>query len=92
VDHRLANIENVHATLGEHTGNGCGKTWAILAGDVNQDNLAQGAPRSWKKTAFYLLSVTIGHSERFADHGSLAILRSNFTDKRAELSEPAHAS
>jgi uncharacterized membrane protein affecting hemolysin expression len=36
--------------------------------------------------------VTIGHRERFAGLGPVAILRVNFTDKRAELSEPAHAS
>ena len=34
----------------------------------------------------------LGHSERFAGLGPVAILRLNFTDKRAELSEPAHAS
>jgi uncharacterized membrane protein affecting hemolysin expression len=38
-------------------------------------------PRKWKKTAFYPHSVTIGHSERFAGLGAIAILRSNSTDK-----------
>ncbi|BFT60915.1 hypothetical protein PMm318_A16740 [Pseudomonas moorei] len=42
-------------------------------------------PRKWKKTAFYPLSVTIGHRERFAGLDPVAILRVNFTDKRAEL-------
>lgn len=38
-------------------------------------------PRRWKKTAFYPLSVTIGHRQCFAGHGAVAILRVNFTDK-----------
>jgi hypothetical protein len=77
--------------LGQYAGNGRSETRTIFAGDVYQDNFAQGAPPQWKKTAFYSLSVTAGHSERFAATGSLAILRPNFS-KRAVLSEPAHAS
>jgi hypothetical protein len=90
VNHCLTNIENVHATLGKHPGDGCGETGTVLTCDVNQDNFAQGAPPQWKKTAFYPLSVTIGHRQRFAATGSLAILRGNFS-KRAVLCEPAHA-
>jgi uncharacterized membrane protein affecting hemolysin expression len=81
VDHGLADVENGHATLGQNTGNGCGKTRTVNTGDVNQDNFAQSAPPSWKKTAFYPLSVTIGHSQRFAGLGPVAILRVNFTDQ-----------
>lgn len=92
VDHRLTDVENVHTTLGQNAGNGRSQTGTIFAGDVYQDNFAQGAPPRWKKSAFYPLSVTIGHSQRFAGLGPVAILRVNFTDKRAELSEPAHAS
>lgn len=92
VDHRLANVENVHTTLGQNAGNGGGETRAIFTGDVNQDNFAQGAPPGWKKTAFYPLSVTIGHSQRFAGSRAVAILRVNFTDQEPSASEPAHAS
>jgi hypothetical protein len=92
VDHGLADVENGHATLGQNTGNGCGKTRTVNTGDVNQDNFAQSAPPSWKKTAFYPLSVTIGHSQRFAGLGPVAILRVNFTDQEPSASEPAHAS
>ena len=92
VDHSLADVENVHTTLGQNTGNGGGKTWAVLPSDVNQDNFAQGAPPGWKKTAFYPLSVTIGHSQRFAGPRPVAILRVNFTDQEPSASEPAHAS
>jgi hypothetical protein len=90
VDHRLTNVQNVHATLGKDTGDGRSQTRTVKAGDVYQDDFAQGAPPQWKKTAFYSLSVTTGHSERFATPGSLAILRGNFS-KRAVLCEPAHA-
>ena len=92
VDHRLADVENVHTTLGEDTGNGCGETRSVKTCDVDQDNFAQSAPPGWKKTAFYPLSVTIGHSQRFAGHGPVAILRVNFTDQEPSASEPAHAS
>ena len=90
--HRQADVENVHTTLGQDAGNGCGETRSVFTRDVDQDNFAQSAPPGWKKTAFYPLSVTIGHRERFAGLGPVAILRVNFTDKRAELSEPAYAS
>ena len=68
------------------------QTRAIFTGDVYQDNFAQGAPPGWKKTAFYPLSVTIGHSQRFDALGPVAILRVNFTDQEPSASEPAHAS
>ena len=80
MDHRLADVENVHTTLGQNPGNGGGQTWPVFPRDVNQDNFAQSAPPGWKKTAFYPLSVTIGHSQRFAGLGPVAILRVNFTD------------
>ncbi|MNC54525.1 hypothetical protein D3C75_1040110 [compost metagenome] len=92
MDNRLADVENVHTTLGQNAGDGRGETRTIFTCDVNQDDFAQGAPHLWKKSAFYPHSVTIGHSQRFAGSGVLAILRSNFTDKRAALCEPAHAS
>jgi hypothetical protein len=78
MDHGLTNIQNIDATVGQHTRNGSRETRAVFTGDVYQDNFAQGAPPQWKKTAFYSLSVTTGHSERFAATGSLAILRPNF--------------
>jgi len=49
VDHRLADVENVHTTLGQNTGNGGGQTWPVFPRDVNQDNFAQSAPPGWKK-------------------------------------------
>src|SRR5471030_385838 len=90
VDHRLTNVENVHAALCQDAGDSRSETRTVLTGDVYQDNFAQGAPPQWKKTAFYSLSVTAGHRERFAATGSLAILRGNFSE-RAVLCEPAHA-
>ncbi len=48
VDHRLTNIENVHATLGEDAGDGRSETGTVDTSDVNQDDFAQGAPRSGK--------------------------------------------
>ena len=92
VDHCLADVENVHTTLGQDAGNGCGETRSVFTRDVDQDNFAQSAPPGWKKTAFYPLSVTIGHSQRFAGQGPVAILRVNFTDQEPSASEPAHAS
>jgi len=91
MNHRLTDVENVHAAFGQHTGDGRSEAGTVCTGDVYQDDFAQGAPPQLKKTAFYALSVTAGHSQRFAATGSLAILRPNFT-KRAVLSEPAHAS
>ncbi|MFJ3680143.1 hypothetical protein [Pseudomonas sp. NPDC090208] len=91
MDHGLTNIQNIGAALSQNAGDGRCQTRTVFAGNVYQDNFAQGAPPLWKKTAFYALSVTAGHSERFAASGSLAILRGNFS-KRAVLSEPAHAS
>ncbi|GEM_PF-7119575 len=87
----MTNIQDIHATLSQNASNGRGKTRTVKTCDVYQDNFAQAAPPQWKKTAFYSLSVTAGHSERFAASRSLAILRPNFS-KRAVLSEPAHAS
>ncbi|WP_369683768.1 hypothetical protein [Pseudomonas costantinii] len=84
MNHRLTDVENVHTTLGQNTSNGCGKTRAVNTSDVYQDNFAQSAPPGWKKIAFYPLSVTTGHSQRFAGSRPVAILRVNFTDKRAE--------
>lgn len=92
VDYRLADVENAHTTLGQDTGNGCCETRSVKTCDVYQDNFAQSAPPGWKKTAFYPLSVTIGHSQRFAGSRPVAILRVNFTDQEPSASEPAHAS
>ncbi|MNC38322.1 hypothetical protein D3C75_869190 [compost metagenome] len=44
VDHRLADVENIHPTLGEHPGDGCGQARAVFPGDVDQDDFAHGAP------------------------------------------------
>ena len=44
VDYRLADIEDVHPALSQHAGDGCGKSGAILAGDIDQDDFAQDAP------------------------------------------------
>ncbi|RMN53866.1 hypothetical protein ALQ58_05440 [Pseudomonas syringae pv. apii] len=52
VDHRLTDVENVHATLSQDAGDSRSETWTVDTGDVNQDNFAQGAPPQWKKTAF----------------------------------------
>ncbi|KIH85665.1 hypothetical protein UCMB321_0641 [Pseudomonas batumici] len=82
----------MHSSLCQHASNGCGQTRTVLSTDADQDDFAQSAPPLVKKNAFYPLSLTIGHSQRFAGLGPLAILRVNFTDKRAALSEPAHAS
>jgi hypothetical protein len=90
MNHCLTNIENVHATLGEYTSDGRSETGTVRTGDVNQDDFAQGAPPQWKKTAFYPLSMTVGHRERFAANRSAVILRGNFTE-RAVLCEPAYA-
>ncbi|KPB91640.1 Unknown protein sequence [Pseudomonas syringae pv. maculicola] len=52
MDHRLTDVENVHATLSQDAGDSRSETWTVDTGDVNQDNFAQGAPPQWKKTAF----------------------------------------
>ncbi|GFM80980.1 hypothetical protein PSCICN_16720 [Pseudomonas cichorii] len=52
MDHRLTNIEDVHAPLGKNASNGRSETRTVDTSDVNQDDFAQGAPQQWKKTAF----------------------------------------
>ncbi|RMO16054.1 hypothetical protein ALQ47_05300 [Pseudomonas cichorii] len=52
VDHRLTDIEDVHATLGKNAGDSRSETRTVDTSDVNQDDFAQGAPQQWKKTAF----------------------------------------
>jgi hypothetical protein len=76
----LTNVENVHTIAGQYAGNGRSETRTVLTRDVYQDDFAQGTPPFAKKTAFYLLSVTIGHRQGFAAPGLLVILRSNLTD------------
>ncbi len=60
MDNRLTDVENVHTTLRQYAGNGCGETRTVSTCDVNQDDFAQSAPPLVKKVAFYPLSVTIG--------------------------------
>lgn len=43
VDHGLADVENVHPILRQHAGDGGGQARTVLAGDVDQDDIAQGA-------------------------------------------------
>ncbi|MNO91331.1 hypothetical protein D3C76_828720 [compost metagenome] len=64
VDHRLADVEDVHATLGQHAGDGRGETGAVFPGDVDQDDFTQGAASAMEKVA---------HSTRF--RGARLILR-----------------
>jgi hypothetical protein len=52
VNHRLTNIKNVHAALGEYPSDGRGETRTVFTGNVYQDDFVQGAPPQWKKTAF----------------------------------------
>jgi hypothetical protein len=49
VDHRLTNVENVHTTLGQNTGNGRSQTRTVDSRDVYQDDFAQGAPPQVEK-------------------------------------------
>ena len=44
VDHRLADIENVHPALSQHAGDGSSESGAVFAGDIDQDDFAQDAP------------------------------------------------
>jgi hypothetical protein len=43
VDHRLADIEDIHPASGQHPGDGSSQTGAIFAGDIDQDDFAQDA-------------------------------------------------
>ncbi|MDT4874550.1 hypothetical protein FQZ97_1098570 [compost metagenome] len=49
VDHRLADVENVHPALRQHAGDGRGEAGAIFPGDVDQDDFAQGAASAMEK-------------------------------------------
>ena len=46
MDHRLANIEDIHPALGQHAGDGGSQTGTIFAGDIDQDDFAQGSVSS----------------------------------------------
>ena len=65
MDHRLANIENIHAAPGEDASDGCGKTRTVLTGDVDQDDFAQDRLRVVEKMRILPL---------FADHRAQPIL------------------
>ena len=42
MDDRLADVEDIHPALGQHTGNRGSQTGTVFTGDVNQDDFAQG--------------------------------------------------
>ncbi|MNN09360.1 hypothetical protein D3C81_1222380 [compost metagenome] len=44
VDHRLADVENVHPATREDARDGGGQARAIFPGNVDQDDFAHGAP------------------------------------------------
>ncbi|MNE44267.1 hypothetical protein D3C80_1384870 [compost metagenome] len=72
VDHRLADIEDIHPALGQHTGNCGSQTGTVFAGNIDQDDFAQGAPSGARLMVNRLLAEQAcgkaAHSTHFRGH------------------------
>ncbi|MCY1444557.1 hypothetical protein D9M71_610350 [compost metagenome] len=92
VNHRLADVQDVHAALGEHAGDGRGQARAVFASDVDQDNLAQGTPPSAHEKAHILPTFGLpGACPALCPARGARYTAPQFRSRRAALCEPAHA-